>query len=264
MPGLLDFIVQDYQSGGYVNPFDQSAVPTQSDVLGQYDIDLTDDKYAPFIPTYDQTGEDFLRTNYMQDRQGLYGGARNTLSQLSQKSRETKGQQGFAGSGKSLLDTTRGDIVNQFGMDAQRMYTGLQQDIYGRRRDYGEDVLSAIGDLPDDAYTIGGERMVLPTTDEGDVYYNGELYKWFKPLIGEGRYVPVPSSGETTVEGGTVDPHDPSTQTEEGGVNINWTEAQASGFDFFTNTGQNIYLSDVNQYLVWDDNQNRYVEYTGG
>ena len=34
--------------------------------------------------------------------------------------------------------------------------------------------------------------------------------------------------------------------------------------DFFTNTGQNIYLSDVNQYLVWDNNQNRYVEYTGG
>ena len=185
MPGLLDYIVQDYQNGGEVrhddlgwagsggflgtetadpfttfssNPFDPSALPTQSDILGQYDIKLTNDKFKPFIPTYDQTGEGFLRTNYMQDMQGLYGGARNTLGQLGKKSRETKGQQGFTLSGKSLLDTTRGDIVDQFGMDAQRMRTGLEQDIYSRRRDYGEDVLSAIGDLPDDAYTIGGEE----------------------------------------------------------------------------------------------------------
>ena len=112
MPGLLDYIVQDYQSGGYVNPFDESAVPTQSDVLGEYDIELTDDKYAPFIPTYDQTGEDFLRTNYIQDMEGLYGGARDTLGQLGQKSREKSAQQKFAFTGKSLLDTTRGDIVN--------------------------------------------------------------------------------------------------------------------------------------------------------
>ena len=75
MPSLLDYIVQVYENGGYVNPFDQSSSPTQSDVLDKYDIDLTDDKYAPFIPTYDQTGENFLRTNYIQDRQGLYGGA---------------------------------------------------------------------------------------------------------------------------------------------------------------------------------------------
>ena len=155
MPGLLDYIVQDYENGGYINPFDQSSSPTQSDVLDKYDIDLTDDKYAPFIPTYDQTGENFLRTNYIQDRQGLYGGARSALGQLGQKSRETSAQQGFAGGGKSLLDINRGDIVDQFGMDAQRLYTGLQQDIYGRRRGYDEDVLSAIADLPDDAYTMG-------------------------------------------------------------------------------------------------------------
>ena len=36
MPGLLDFIVQDYQSGGYVNPFDPT--PTQQDVFNEYDI----------------------------------------------------------------------------------------------------------------------------------------------------------------------------------------------------------------------------------
>lgn len=183
MPGLLDYIIQDYQNGGAVrhddlgwagsgsflgtetadpfttfssNPFDPSALPTQSDILGQYDIELTDDKFKPFIPTYDQTGEGFLRTNYMQDRQGLYAGGRSALGQLGQKSSQTSAQQGFAGMGKSLLDTTRGDIVDEFGRQSQRAWTGLQQDIYGRRKDYERDVLSAIGDLEPDAYTVGG------------------------------------------------------------------------------------------------------------
>ena len=54
MKNLLE-LVQNYQSGGYVNPFNLSGQPTQEGVMGQYDIKLTDDKYAPFIPTYDQT-----------------------------------------------------------------------------------------------------------------------------------------------------------------------------------------------------------------
>ena len=156
MSGLLNYIIQDYQTGGYVNPFDQSVTPTQEDVFGQYNIELTDDKFKPFIPTYDQTGEGFLRTNYMQDRQGLYAGGRSALGQLGQKSSQTSAQQGFAGMGKNLLDTTRGDIVDEFGRQSQRAWTGLQQDIYGRRKDYERDVLSAIGDLEPDAYTVGG------------------------------------------------------------------------------------------------------------
>ena len=41
MPGLLDYIIQDYQNGGYVNPFDTA--PTQEDYLSGYGIELTDD-----------------------------------------------------------------------------------------------------------------------------------------------------------------------------------------------------------------------------
>ena len=168
MPGLLDYIIQDYQTGGYVNPFDTSAIPTQEDIFGQYDIELTDDKFKPFIPTYDQTGEGFLRTNYMQDRQGLYAGGRSALGQLGQKSSQTSAQQGFAGMGKNLLDTTRGDIVDEFGRKSQKAWTGLQQDIYGRRKGYEEDVLSALGDLPEHAYTVGGkeeEEQYDPNTE---------------------------------------------------------------------------------------------------
>ena len=158
MPGLLDYIIQDYQTGGYVNPFDPSAVPTQEDIFGQYDIELTDDKFKPFIPTYDKTGEDFLRTNYMQDRQGLYSGGRSALGQLGQKSSQTSAQQGFSGMGKNLLDTTRGDIVGEFGRQAQKSWTGLQQDIYERERREGEQFLAAAGDLPDDAVIFGYEK----------------------------------------------------------------------------------------------------------
>jgi len=188
MYDLLDYIVKNYQNGGYINPFNPSESPTQSGVLSSSGIDLTDDKYKAFIPTYDQTGEDFLRTNYTQKREGSYSTARDTLGQLGQESRETKAQQGFAGSGKSLLDTTREDIVDQFSMDADSMYTGLQQDITSMRRDYKEDVLASIGDLPQDAYTIGGRDFVPfdnpdwnpPTTrNEGDSYhFDGETYYW--------------------------------------------------------------------------------------
>ena len=217
MPGLLDYIIQDYQNGGAVrhddlgwagsgsflgtetadpfttfssNPFDPSALPTQEDIFGQYDIELTDDKFKPFIPTYDQTGEDFLRTNYMQDRQGLYAGGRSALGQLGQKSSQTSAQQGFAGMGKNLLDTTRGDIVDEFGRQSQKAYSGLQQDIYGRRKDYERDVLSAIGDLEPYAYTVGGD-------DGGDVTDYDFSGEGGSPTIGVGAGNPTHAIGDT-------------------------------------------------------------------
>lgn len=266
MKNLLGF-VQNYQQGGYVNPFDPT--PTQQDVFNEYDIELTDDKYLPFLPTYDAMGQQFDVTNYIQNRQGLEAGGRSALSNLGQRSRETSAQQGFAGMGKSLLDTTRSDIVDQFGRDATRLYTGLQQDVYQRQRGFGEDMLSAVFDLGEDAYTMGedggggGDSLEdLPYQGQNQITFRGQNAFWDATL---GRYI----YGTLTEDedGGTVeniygDPSDPQTPT--GGVDINWTESQASGFDFFTNTGQYIYLSDVNQYLVWDNNQNRYVEYTGG
>jgi len=159
MSGLLNYIIQDYQTGGYVNPFDQSVTPTQEDVFGQYNIELTDDKFKAFIPTYDSTDEDFLRTDYMQDRQSLYTSGRSALGQFGQKSSQTSAQQGFAGTGKNLLDTTRGDILDEFGRKSQKAYSGLQQDIHGMRKDYERDVLGAIGDLEDTSYTIGDEDI---------------------------------------------------------------------------------------------------------
>ena len=154
MPGLLDYIIQDYQTGGYVNPFDPA--PTTEDYLSEYDIELTDpSKTMPFLPKPDPMGRQFDITNYMQNRQGLEAGGRSALGQLGQKSSQTSAQQGFAGMGKNLLDTTRGDIVDEFGRQSQRAWTGLQQDVYERERREGEEFLAAIGDLPEDAYTIG-------------------------------------------------------------------------------------------------------------
>ena len=157
MPGLLDYIIQDYQNGGYVNPFDTA--PTQEDYLSGYGIELTDDyKDSPLLPKPDPMGRQFDITNYMQDRQGLEAGGRGALEQAGQKSRQASAQQGFAGSGKSLLDTTRGDIVGEFGRQAQKSWTGLQQDIYERERREGEQFLAAAGDLPDDAVIFGYEK----------------------------------------------------------------------------------------------------------
>ena len=47
-------------------------------------------------------------------------------------------------------------------MDADSKYTGLQQDITGMRRDYDDKVLAAIGDLPEDAYTIDENYGMTP------------------------------------------------------------------------------------------------------
>ena len=164
MPGLLDYIIQDYQNGGHVNPFDPA--PTPQDYLSEYDIELTDpSKTLPFLPKPDPMGRQFDITNYMQDRQGIYAGGRGALGQAGQKSRETAAGQGFAGAGKSLLDTTRGDIVDEFGRQSQKAYSGLQQDVYERERREGEEFLAAIGDLPEDAYTMGDHRNV--TTNQG-------------------------------------------------------------------------------------------------
>tara|TARA_R100000655_G_scaffold13590_1_gene30694 strand:+ start:5163 stop:5942 length:780 start_codon:yes stop_codon:yes gene_type:complete len=257
MPGLLDYIVQDYENGGDVNPFDQSSSPTQSDVLDKYDINLTDDKYAPFIPTYDQTGENFLRTNYIQDRQGLYGGARSALGQLGQKSRETSVQQGFAGAGKSLLDTTRGDIVDQFGMDAQRLDTGLKQDIYGRRRDYDEDVLSAIADLPDDAYTIGGETRIDVDSligYQGDtVFYNNNEFRWNSTLR---LYLPVGSDDDTTTLG--FNPENPPPGGQNADADAPWNQPgydpsnYATGASWTDTDGKNYIFNAADGSWLWD------------
>ena len=163
MPGLLDYIIPNYQDGNFINPFDPT--PTQDDYLSQYDIELTADKYKKYLPKSDPMGRQFDITNYMQDRQGLEAGGRGALGQAGQKSRETAAGQGFAGAGKSLIDTTRGDIVDEFGRQSQKAYSGLQQDVYERERREGEEFLAAIGDLPEDAYTMGDHRNV--TTNQG-------------------------------------------------------------------------------------------------
>mgnify|MGYP003118346298 CR=1 FL=1 len=154
MKNLLD-LVQNYQEGGYTNPFDQSGQPTQEGIMSQYDIELTDDKYQPFLPTYDQTGEQFAIDNYILGREGLYSSAQDDLRNAGFEVQQRQATTGFAGSGTNLLDATRSDIVSQFGREGQRMFSGLQQDIYGERRGFQEQLLSAIGDLDPEAYTIG-------------------------------------------------------------------------------------------------------------
>jgi len=158
MKNLLD-LVQDYQTGGYVNPFDPSGQPTQEGIMSQYDIELTDDKYQPFLPTYDQTGEQFAIDNYILGREGLYSGAQDALSTAGVQQRQMEATSGFAGSGTNLLDTTRSDIVGQFGREGQRMLSGLQQDIYGQRRNFQDQLISAVGDLDPEAYTLDMGRQ---------------------------------------------------------------------------------------------------------
>ena len=125
--------------------------------MSRYDIELTDDKYQPFLPTYDQIGEQFAIDNYILGREGLYSSAQDALSTAGFEEQQRQATTGFAGSGTNLLDTTRSDIVSQFGREGQRMFSGLQQDIYGQRRGFEDQLLSAIGELDPEAYTVGDD-----------------------------------------------------------------------------------------------------------
>ena len=269
MKNLLD-LVQDYQSGGYVNPFDPSGQPTQEGVMSQYDIELTDDKYQPFLPTYDQTGEQFAIDNYILGREGLYSGAQDALSTAGFQEQQRQATTGFAGSGTNLLDTTRSDIVSQFGREGQRMFSGLQQDIYGQRRKFEDQLLSAIGDLDPEAYTIGdtddgggGYTLDdLPYQGQDQITYRGENAFWDAGL---GKYVYgtlTTDSQGNTVENVYDDPSDP--QTPEGGVNINFIETSSGNFDPFSNIGQYVYIPDTDMRFEWDSSKGQYVQYTGG
>lgn len=202
MKNLLD-LVQDYQDGGEINPFDETRQPTQESVLTGQDIYLTDDKYSAFLPTYDQTSEQFAIDNYILGREGLYSGAQDALSTAGVQEQQRQATSDFAGSGTNLLDTTRSDIVNQFGREGQRMYSGLQQDIYGQRRGFQDQLISAVGDLDPAAYTIGETDNTvdtLPTTDQGNVTYNGQLFIWSDS---DNAYLPSDGSGGTTTLGFT-------------------------------------------------------------
>ena len=255
MKNLLGF-VQNYQQGGYVNPFDPT--PTQQDVFNEYDIELTDDKYLPFLPTYDEMGQQFDVTNYIQNRQGLEAGGRSALSQLGQRSRERASQQGFVGTGKSLLDTTRSDIVDQFGRDATRLYTGLQQDVYQRQRGFGEDMLSAIGDLPEDAYTMGedggggnggNDWMYVYQGDEFS--HEGKNYFWDAV---QSKYVLGTLGGD---DGAVQEVGNPGTDE------INWNHTYEDP-TFASYQGEYLWFDPANQGFVWDAGLNKYVPYTGG
>ena len=90
----------------------------------------------------------------MRGRQDLSSSAQDALSTAGEQQRQFEATSGFAGSGTNLLDTTRSDIVSQFGREGQRMLSGLQQDIYGQRRRFQDQLISAVGDLDPEAYTI--------------------------------------------------------------------------------------------------------------
>ena len=295
MKNLLD-LVQDYQTGGYVNPFDQSGQPTQEGVMSQYDIELTDDKYQPFLPTYDQTGEQFAIDNYILGREGLYSGAQDALSTAGFQEQQRQATTGFAGSGTNLLDTTRSDIVSQFGREGQRMFSGLQQDIYGQRRGFEDRLLGALSELPDDAFvdnetgagasidsnlgnsfSFGDDGKPSDSGEVGEILrnpYNNKSYiytpvGWVEaPGIpnntgNDGNVVYTTDESGNTVENFFPDEGDP--QTPDGtDVNINFTETSSGSFDPYSNIGQYVFIPDTGDRFQWDSSLGQYVQYTGG
>ena len=279
MKNLLD-LVQDYQEGGYVNIFDPSGQPTQEGIMSQYDIELTDDKFQPFLPTYDQTNEQFAIDDYMRGRQDLYSSAQDALSTAGEQQRQFEATSGFAGSGTNLLDTTRSDIVSQFGREGQRMFSGLQQDIYGQRRGFEDRLLGALGELPDDAFVDNetGEGASIDSNlgnsftfgDDGKPSGSGEFDEIITNPYNNKSYVytllgwmeiPTPPTSTISLANSLLNNTGNPDSTD---VNINFIETSSGNFDPFSNIGQYVYIPDTDMRFQWDSSLGQYVQYTGG
>jgi len=156
MPGLLDY-VKGYTHGGGVD-FDPYADTTQADLLERFGIDVDADSTG-LLPTYDSTGADLAREAHRLRGDATRGKATGSLLDLTQQTALIGGGAGFkeTGAGTQAYNVGREDVVTGLAQAAQEQYLDLQRDIHGIQRGYESELLSAIGDLPEESWRFRGD-----------------------------------------------------------------------------------------------------------
>ena len=154
MPGLLDY-VKGYTHGGGVD-FDPYADTTQADLLERFGIDVDADSTG-LLPTYDSTGADLAREAYRLRSGATRGQATRSLLDLTKETTLRGGGAGFKemGAGEQAYQDVRGDVITGFGETAEQQYLDLQRDISGIQKGYESELLSAVGDLPEESWRFG-------------------------------------------------------------------------------------------------------------
>ena len=156
MPGLLDY-VKGYTHGGGVD-FDPYADTTQADLLVRFGIDVDADSTG-LLPTYDSTGADLAREAYRLRSGATRGQATGSLLDLTRETALKTGGAGFKkiGGGEQAYQDVRGDVITGFGETAEQQYLDLQRDISGIQRGYEQELVSAVGDLPEESWRFRGD-----------------------------------------------------------------------------------------------------------
>jgi len=157
MPGLLDYVIKGYTHGGGVD-FDPYADTDQAQLLEQFGI-YVDDSAKGLLPTYDTTGASLFRQAHRLRGEATREQATGSLLGLTKQTQLGQAGRGFAGmgAGKQAYMTGREDVVTGYGQAAHEQYLDLQRDISGLQKGYESELLSAIGDLPEESWSFGAD-----------------------------------------------------------------------------------------------------------
>ena len=202
MPGLLDYTIKGYQTGGGVD-IDPYADTNQQDTLDKLGISITNPSAKSLLPTYDTLGADMVRQSYSLRSDALRRGATGSLFDLTTQSSLQGAASGFQlpGARERAYSDVREDVVSGYGAKSQEQYLDFQKDIYGLQKDYERDLLSAVGDLDPDDYKLGDPSTLASNTEQreirealnrGETITRGQGEQWQPPsgmgYDGEQRY----------------------------------------------------------------------------
>jgi hypothetical protein len=181
-----------YQTGGSISYGSQTVgVPTLEELYEQAGITPTSLQKTQFESsfTYDPSAEETTVAGYMQGLAGSRAAGTGTLANVTSSAQVAGG--GFAGAGirGRGIEQARRSAQQAYESDIEKTQRGMFQDIKAQRDAFTSDALSALSTLESvggtDAYRPPPPTVnALPTTNQGDVMFNGNKYVFY-----QGEYI---------------------------------------------------------------------------
>ena len=181
-----------YQTGGSISYGSQTVgVPTLEELYQQAGITPTGLQKTQFESrfTYDPSAEETTVAGYMQGLEGSRAAGTGTLANVTSSAQVAGG--GFAGAGirGRGIEQARRSAQQAYESDIEKTQRGMFQDIKAQRDAFTSDALSALSTLESvggtDAYRPPPPTVnALPTTNQGDVMFNGVKYIFY-----QGNYI---------------------------------------------------------------------------
>jgi len=181
--------VQGYNNGGTVGYGDQTSnVMTLEDIYAQYGQRPDD---ASGFQEYDVSREGGALADYSRQVSGLQQQGMGMIGKATQQAQGMGG--GFAGFGgrQSAIDQTRTQAQRGYQAGVDQAQQNKFETLRSMREGYQADIIGQLAQEESMEGTSGYTKPAevvqsLPTSDQGDVEYNGTRYVWDKQ---KGGYV---------------------------------------------------------------------------